>query len=444
MNNLKRNTIGILALSLMSSSLYAAGSSKKAENKGKLDFSIKAMTILAGDDNGYDPNDGTSYLLTLKYLTPAWNNLKFGVGMYSAGDLFNLTDFDTERVARGMFVTDDGSEKTQLGQAYLDYNPGKFRLFGGRMDYKSPLTTITSSTIPNFHTVYGASTTAIPKTKLGIAQITQMSFGARSMTDFGLIGEGTKSAGAAIKTSLLGQAEFHDISETTLGAGAKDTDGITVLSAEYNGIKNLKLAAWDYYVDDIANNVYLQADKVIPLKGKKIKLSGQYLNQSDTGDKLAGDLDFSMLGVKAALGTKKWGTFVAFNKSSGDTAMLNAWGGDPGYTSSIFSRNEYREDVSAVKIGGKYNIRPNLTISGGYTDYGQSNTKAPAKVLAVSPTGLVSPRTDATELDLAVTWKPRKKMMLKLFHAKRTSEYDGSNNKDLTQAHTRLIASYKF
>ena len=86
------------------------------------------MTILGGEDNGYDPNDGTSYLLKLKYQSPAWNNLKFGVGMYSAGDLFNQTDFNTERVARGMFVTDNGSEKTQLGEAYLDYSPGKYLL----------------------------------------------------------------------------------------------------------------------------------------------------------------------------------------------------------------------------------------------------------------------------------------------------------------------------
>lgn len=444
MKTTKKQALGILTLCLVSAPVFAIDLNKDGKDRGKLNLSVKAMTILGAEDNGYDPNDGTSYLLKLKYQTPSWNNLKLGVGTYTAGDLFNITDFGTERVARGMFVTNDGSEKTQLGEAYLEYKPGKYQLYGGRMDYKTPLTTILTSTMPTFHEVYGASTTAIPNTKLGIAQITQMSFGARAMTDFGLIGEGTKSAGAAINSSLLGQAEFHDISEATLGAGAKDTNGITVFNAEYNGFKNLKLAAWDYLVDDIANNIYLQADKVIPLTGKKLKLSGQYLTQSDTGDKLAGDLDFNMFGLKAALGSKKWGAFAAFNKSSGDTAMLNAWGGDPGYTSSIFSRNEYRKDVSAFKIGGKYKIRNNLILSGGYTDYGQSETKAPAKVLRVSPTGLVSPRTDAKELDLALTWKPKKNMMLKVFHANRTSEYDGTNGKDLTQAHTRLIGVYNF
>ena len=83
-------------------------------------------------------------------------------------------------------------------------------------------------------------------------------------------------------------------------------------------------------------------------------------------------------------------------------------------------------------------------LSGGYTDYGQSNTSAPIKVLRAGPTGRVDPRVDAKEADIALTWKPKKNVMLKLFHANRTSEYDGVNGKDLTQAHTRLIGLYKF
>ncbi|MCK5727506.1 MAG: hypothetical protein KAH22_11870, partial [Thiotrichaceae bacterium] len=172
--------------------------------------------------------------------------------------------------------------------------------------------------------------------------------------------------------------------------------------------------------------------------------SGQYLTQSDVGDKLAGDIDFNLLGVKAKIGNKKWGAFIAANKSSGDTAMFNAWGGDPGYTSSIFSRNEYRENVTAVKVGGQYNISKKLTLSGGYANYGQSDTKAPAKVLKIAPSGLVTPLTDAQELDIALTWQPKKNVKIKLFHANRISEYDGTNRKDLTQAHTRLIGVFKF
>lgn len=142
MKNLKKPTLKLLALCFITNSAFALDLNKDGKDRGKLNFSVKAMTILGAEDNGYDPNDGTSYLLKLKYQTPTWNNLKLGVGYYSAGDLFNLTDFDTERVARGMFVTDDGSEKSQLGEIYLDYKTPKYNLYGGRMNYNTPFTTI--------------------------------------------------------------------------------------------------------------------------------------------------------------------------------------------------------------------------------------------------------------------------------------------------------------
>ncbi len=442
---MKKHTIKIMALCLMSAPVWAADIQKDGKDMGKVDLSIKAMSILDANDNGYDPSEGTAYLLKLKYETASWNNVKLGVGMYTNGDLLNLTDFDvdpaTQRTAKGMFVTDNGDEKSQLGELYLDYKPGKYHIYGGRKIYKTPLTTITYSTMPNFYNVFGASTTAFGNTKFGIAQITDMSFGARSITDWALIGENTGSAGAAVNTITLGQAEFHDIYTATTGKTDQNTNGITVLNAEFDATKNIKLAFWDYYVDDIANNIYLQADATIPLTGKKLKLSGQYLTQSETGDKLAGDLDYSMAGLKASIGNKKWGAFAAYNTSSGDTAMLNAWGGDPAYTSSIFSRNAYRQEVDAYKVGGRYKIIDSLTVKVGYANYGQSETISPKVPLIGGP---ATPLTDAEELDIVFIWKAQKNLMLKLFHANRTSEYDGTNGRELTQAHTRLIGVYKF
>lgn len=418
---------------------------------GDLELFVKAMSVLDAEDNGYDPSEGTAYLLKAKYLSPQFNNFQVGMGLYGNGDLFGITDFDldpnTERLARGMFVRDDGSTKFQLGEAYVTYDHDKFSLHGGLEMYKTPLTTITYSTIPNFYTVFGGSITALPNTTLGLSQIVEMSFGARSMTDFGLIGEGTKSAGAAIKTSTIGQAKFHDISTATFGKNAPDTNGITVFSAEYGGFKNVKLQLWDYYVDDIANNVYAEAGAVFPFKdkGMKLKLDGQLLYQSDTGSSYGGDLDFNLFGLKATLASKKWAVFGAYNNSGGDGAMLNAWGGDPAYTGTIFSRNAYRENVSAYKVGFKYKILKNLTFITAYADYGQSDTAAPAKVLKVGSSGFVDPVTDATELDLVLIYKPTKKSMLKMFYADRTSEYDGSGNgRELQQKHLRFVASIGF
>lgn len=99
-------TLGILTLCLASPAVWAIDI---GEGNGKLNVSVKAMSILDAKSNKYDPNDGSSYVLKVKYETPKWNNLKLGVGLYNAGDLLGMTDFGTERVARGMFVTDDVS-----------------------------------------------------------------------------------------------------------------------------------------------------------------------------------------------------------------------------------------------------------------------------------------------------------------------------------------------
>ena len=92
------------------------------------------------------------------------------------------------------------------------------------------------------------------------------------------------------------------------------------------------------------------------MKGTNLTLSAQYFREKEAGDDLAGPLDFTMCGLKAKVGNKKWSAFVAYNASGDDGKFVNPWGADPAYTSSIFSRNAYRQDVSAYKIGAHYVI----------------------------------------------------------------------------------------
>jgi hypothetical protein len=422
---------------------------------GQVNGQFKFMHILDADDNGYDPSEGTAYLVKLKYLTPSWHDAKLGLGFYNAGDFLNMTDFDAaaepdKRLARGMFVTDDGSEKSLMGEFYMNYAGEGFAINLGRQLYTTPLTDITYSTMPNFHTAFGISTTAVSDLTLSFDQVTQMSFGARAMTDWGLIGEGTQTAGATVLPSSIGQAEFHDISLIATGDDSADTDGISVFGATYKGIKGAEISAWNYYADDISNSFYLEGSYGMPVAGLKMKLMAQYLNQNEVGDLVADSnqtgtlnfadgIDYDLFGLKAVLKGSNWMAFAAFNRSWGDTGFFNAWGGDPTYTSSIFSRNAFREGVSAYKIGAKFDFMKNLFLMVSHADYGQSDSKGRLPGL-----GVVTPITDAKETDLVLVYKPMKGLMLKLFHANRTSEYDGTNGKELTQAHTRFVAAYNF
>ncbi len=419
-------------------SAYAYDLKSGDQDYGTLDMQVKVNGVASAKDNGFDPNDGAAYLLKGKYITPKANGFSAAAGVYVNGDLFGLTDWDTERVARGLFVDDNGDDTAQLTEIYARYDSDKFNVFGGRMLLDTPLTKNAYSTIPNAYTAFGAGFTPMDKLSLGLTQITEMSFGARAMADFGLIGEATKTGGAAIMPSSIGQAEFHKISTVTFGDNADSTDGITAFSASYGGFKNLQLNFWDYYVHDISNNIYFDAGLKIPMDKLTANLAFQYLDQSDVGDSMAGDLDFQMFGLKAGIGDKRWSLWAAFNGSSGDTGFLNAYGGDPAYTSTIFSRNAYRQNVDAWGLGFKYKIMPGLVFVAKYTDYGQSDTKGYG--------GRAASQTDADETDLILTWKPKqlKGMMLRTYYVNRTSEYDGAGGVDRTQSHWRIIAAYNF
>lgn len=452
-----RPLIGAMALAMISQNAFAKNITVDGENKGDLDLMVKVMHVVDGKENNFDPNYGTSTLLKMKYTSPSWNGLKFGVGFYSVGELIgNNPPANTakgEKLASGMFANTSDSMESVLGEAHLKFKSDNFNAFAGRMIFKSPLTTAAVSTLPTFHTAFGGNYQASENLQFGIAQITQISLGARAVTEFGLIGEGTKTAGTSVKPQIVGgkteQATFLDIDEMTAG-GSENNNGISALSLNYKPTKATNIDVWNYYADNISNTFYVEAKQGYKLANKsKVKLMAQFLNQKDVGDfsgnmgNGAGDIDYNLFGVKAVYATKGWKAYAAFNKSSGDTAMLNAWSGDPAYTSSMFSRNAYRENVTAFKVGGMYKFMPKWALSASYANYSKSDTNG--KI----PGNILTPMDDANEVNVALTWKPIKKTMLKLVHSNRTSEYDGfitSSGKQLdrTQSHTRLIGVWKF
>jgi hypothetical protein len=430
---------------------------------GTFNATLKAHHVVSDAGNGFDPSNGTAYMVALKYATPDFDGLKLKLGHYTSGDLFGITDFDVnpskERVARGMFINEDGHTDYQLGEILLDYKGDMADFQIGRSMLNTPLTKNAYSLTPNFYSSALATARPMKGLSLKAGLITEMSFGARAATDWGLIGERAPTAGAAInpvkERGGIGQGRFFDISQMVRGPNAPSTTGITVLNASYTGVENLTLNAWNYYADDIANSVYLDGDYAVPIKSLKSKLtfSAQYLRQRGVGDKITNgtfggtndDLDYSLLGGKVALGNKKWGVYGAFNSSSGDTWFLNAFGGDPAYTSTIFSRNAYRESVDAWKIGGRFSPMKGVNLIAQYADYGQSDSLGyfgPA-----SNPKPISPQTDATELDLIAVYKPTKAWTLRLFYADRTSEYNGAAKPPGTeskQEHVRFIAQYDF
>jgi hypothetical protein len=426
---------------------------------GEVSGQIKAMHILGDKTNKWAPENGSGYLGTLKYVTPdLWTKgLKAGAALYVNGDT-GATEWNdaNDKPAQGLFTDVEGKTNTLLGEAYLEYKSSMIDVTVGRQILNTPLTTIQWSLMPNFYQAAVATVKPVSGLSITALHIDKMAYGSRTATDWSLIGEKTGTAG--VTTGAVGQvsesreqARFLNLG-TAAGVG-KETNGMSAASITYKAGKNFNISIWDYIVHDIANNIYADAMYQLPvMKGTNLTLQAQYLKQSGSGDKLAGDLDFSMYGAKAKIGNKKWSAFVAYNASNdqavsttltGTTTrftggFFNAWGADPAYTSSIFSRNAYRQDVSAYKIGAHYVIMKGLKVMASHADYGKSKTTAPG----VANGGIAT--NDATETDIVLVYKPTKAVMLKLFNAIRTSEYSDGTTLGRKQNHVRAIASYTF
>ncbi len=431
---------------------------------GEIELKFKGMTVLSDKKNGFTPSNGTAYLIKLKYQTGdiLTEGLSVGVGMYANGDA-GLTTWDERsapnynKPAMGMVVDVNGSSKALTGELYLDYKYEFVHARAGRQILKTPLTVIKTSLMPNFYEAYMLDAVPTDGLKITAGHISKVSFGSRAMADWGVIGEKTGTAGVGLygrgvlfeqAGGTLQQAKFYNIGTA---AGFESTNGRSLLGVSYTGIDNLFLDGWVYHSYDIVTDYYAEIKYTIPItKKSKFKLQGQYLYQQDTGKALSGQRDFNLYGAKVSFGSKKYGLYAAFNQSGKkdddptnlEGQFFNAWGADPGYTSSIFSRNEYREDVTAYKVGAHYVFIKGLKLMISYANYGQSATSA-----GNSPNPDYAPRTDAYEIDTVLVYKPNKHWMFKVFNSNRASEYDGLVVSDVIERkmdHYRFIASYTF
>ena len=461
-----------LAVILVSSvAVQAADIEINGKKGGTIEVQLKAMSVISDIKNGYAPSNGSGYLVKLKYETPEifTDGLKFGLGMYVNGDA-GLTKWDEKKSpaqggnwnkgAYGMVVGVDGKETALMGEAYLDYKYEIINAKIGRQILDTPLTGVQISLMPNFYEALVLDAKVFEGVKLTAGHITGMAFGSRAATDWGMIGERTGTAGVGTQLTndpanqykttpleLVNQAEFYNMGVI---AGKKDTAGRSLLALSYSGLENFEADFWVYHSYDIATDYYTELKYALPVTEQiKVKLNAQYLLQQDAGDALAGERDFNMLGAKVALESKKWGLYAAYNKSGDNndkttkSQYFNAWGADPAYTSSIFSRNAYRIDVDAFQVGGHYVILKGLKLMMSYSNYGESKTQQASEMAAVGAWA----GNDAYEIDTVLVYKPTKEWMFKLFNAKRVSEYDTTTNASTDGAEQdqyRVVASYTF
>lgn len=451
--------INLLLLSslMMTATAMADGAKKKAKvsklDDGKVHGYTRLHHIFDGEANGFDKNTGSTLGLGLKYGETFGKYLSIGGEFYGVTETGFNNDEKTVALGQGM-----GESKTDHAIGHvsgvhftLKNLPGKSKVSWARSQFKSPLTKIQITHVPNMYE-YVRADTGILGGNLSLSFISDMAYGSRSAADFGLIGETTGTAGMAVSpfsesATSLKRGDYNTITATT--GGLVNSSGIAVAGYERN-FENLKLNIWDFKVENILNNLYVEVDYKVKLgKGKALVLSGQYLDQDmDTTalNKNGNIYGGAFYGVQAKLKINKLILKAGYNKKDSEGGLYNAWGANPGYTSSIFSRNEYRDGVKSVKATVVYNFSKRLKLMTSMAKYSQSDMLSKTKVAGIGYT--MTSQQAARETDIALIYKPRKNVMLKLFNANRVSEYNGfvagTKTLDRNQNHTRLIANIAF
>jgi len=403
---------------------------------GKVHGYLRVHHIFDGDSNGFDKNTGSTLGFGLKYDRHLIGGLSGGVEYYGVTDT-GLTN-ENKYIAYGQFMDTDKSPKQDYGDmwgAHLTYKADNFRASVARSQFDSPMTKIQITHVPNMYE-YARLDANLLGADLSLSYITRMAYGSRSAADFGLIGEKTGTAGMGLNPFKdIERGKYTKISDL-LG---NDAGGVVVLGARKT-FENFKMELWDFYIQDVYNTLYAEAEYPLYFKkGYGASLHMQYLNQNvennfDTKDIYGGNF----YGIKLSTKMKKLKVNFSYNKKDDTGAFLNVSGANPGFTSSIFSRNEYRTGVSAYKVTAMYPIMKGLKVIASYANYGQSDMTLKRKGLSA-----LSPQTDAKETNIVIVYKPMKNLTFKLFNANRTSEfYTKKNGKE--QHQTRLIVNYNF
>jgi hypothetical protein len=392
--------------------------------------------VFSGENNGFDKNTGSTFGFELKYDTHLKDKLYGGVEYYGVTDT-GLTNED-KNIAYGQFMSKNKNSNQKFGGAFgahLAYIKDDFKATIARSQFDSPLTKMQITHAPNLFE-YARIDAKISDFDLSFAYITQIAYGSRSAADFGLIGEKTGTAGMVVNPFKdIERGKYYRISDVV---GNNNVDGVAVIGAKKTFDK-FRMEAWDFHVNDTLNNIYIEMEyPFYEKKGYAAGLHTQYLNQSidDRYDEKYGG---SLYGLKLSTKIKKLKVNFSYNHKDDEGGFLNPSGANPGYTSSIFSRNEYRSGVDAIKISAMYPLAKKLKVIATYADYGKSNMT----LNRGKDKPALAAQTDAKETNIVLVYKPMKNLTLKLFNAHRISEFD-TTAKEKTQNHTRLIANYAF
>jgi hypothetical protein len=362
----KYMTLSVAAIGLLSSlNANAADDLSAMFSEGKTSGQIRTFYINRDDNTKLDKQIATSVGGYLKFETAAYEGLSFGAAFYTTNRV--LTDFEKDATGPNTtLLKNDGSSYSILGEAYLQYKRGNTTFKGGRQKLDTPLAgSDDARMLPNLFEAYLVINTDLPNTTLIGGHVTNFAAGTFANAYNGGIVGATAGYTAVPGNTALYQGEFTNMGTWAVG---ERTAGVSVASATYTGIENVKLQAWDYYAYNILNAVYAQADvswKCLITDAIKPSLSAQIIKENGVGDKLGVD-DINSLYAAAQFGVKvsDFSASIAYSEQSKADAgeslqksTVSPWGGMPTFTQGMVTRHMFLAGTKATKVAATYDFK---------------------------------------------------------------------------------------
>jgi hypothetical protein len=366
----------------------------KGKNQKSIDSNSLFYAFKAGEVNGHfryflsnTINDGalTDYYANavgggLRYETAKFHGFQFAVsGFY----FFNLYSSDLEvvdslsgqanRYEIGLFDVENPTNKKDLDrieELYLKYSFRKGQVIVGRQLINTPMINLQDGRMRGTG-VEGIWLQWMPHRKWELEGGWIYAISPRSTTKWFYVEESIGLFPSGVNTSGK-KSVYKDELESR---------GVGVLSARFKPLKSLEIQVWDYFIENILNSAFVQADYTCKLSEKNSFLAGaQFIRQNavNDGGNQNQELTYVDKGSKAMTFGGKLGFrsgkieySVNYNHITGDGRYLmpREWGRDPFYTFLARERNEGFGKSSAIMLKAEIKEKKNFfrsSVGAGY------------------------------------------------------------------------------
>ncbi len=308
----------------------------------------------------------------LGYETATFYNISLGATIYTSNPLGSNPD--EEKGLGGLYETDGGQDAyTALGEAFVKYQDDKQLIKIGRQEMPNyrfvSLSNIRMTPFTHEGAIYENS--MIEGLKLNLAYITglkdrngvvfnDMVRSARVKTGCGAV----DAHGACIESGhkILIRGDF-DPNNFDSGGNYSGADKAMPMIGAIYGKDSFKVEAWDYLVTDFVNTVYLYGQYNMDISNIwKLSLAGQYVNQKDVGDNVAGNIDTWLYGLKVTSKSTNGMLFfigyneVSYNEASYDGGTLFVRWGTPQMFNSFQIQDSELAGTKSIGVGAQFDL----------------------------------------------------------------------------------------